>query len=403
MPAPAWLESHDVGLKPTVQDAREFFGVPPDPDARLDTNINRKRRHWSGKKRAQKPSPEAEKRIDGALKLVNFLADYVKRGLDEPIDLDELNEVFKHKPETTVGELHELWKILEELLASGNLDEALKVANDARTRWKSEALAHGAFAWVAAQASRSMDEPSERMRRDGLESAEFAVQNGEENGDTFWALITLQLDLGRSQEALATLERADRETPGGLNSAMSMRYVEALVGVGDVSAAELRAVAAITEAPEDLTLRSTVAFSLIAAMRTSLLPIQDSDGLKRYQHVAAVAAWCAVGAPEAEDAVRPYRMWSVVADNRMYSGDVAMRAFIAVASGFLLLPVMNRARSKPQWQILHEGPDSVGEEVFTEVALGAVSRTVHLGIANKLDWWGEFVKAHPELKEPTKG
>lgn len=399
MAATAWLEAREIAEQPTVKDAWDYFGIPPDPENRLDSNINKKRRHWRGKKRAQKPSPGAEKQIDAVLTLIDFLAEMVKRGVDEPIDMDEINEVFRHKPKTTVGEIDDLWRVLEELLAAGQVEEALKVANDARTRWNESAVAHSAFGWVAAQASRTTSTATDRLRQDGVASCQFALDHGEVNPDSFWSLAVLQLDLAAGEEAKATLDRADRELPGGVSTSnLNTLYVEALVGVGDIPNAEIRAVAAVQQDPEDLAIRSSVAFALVNALRNSLLPILDADGLQRYKQVAAVAAWCAVGAPEAEDRVRPYRMWGVVADNNMYSGDVALRAFFAVVTGYLILPLLNRSRSKPQWRIIRDGPDSVGEQIFGEVVLGAIFRETHDVAKLRLPWWSDFIKAHPELQ-----
>jgi hypothetical protein len=208
----------------------------------------------------------------------------------------------------------------------------------------------------------------------------------------------LQLDLRRGDDALATLIRADGEIPGGATPMLNLCMVEAYVATGDVGQAELRAVAAVNEDSEDLAMRSSVARALVNAMRTHLLPIMDEVQLQRFKHTVAVAAWCAQGAPEAEDLVRPFRMWGVVADNRMYSGDIKKRAFFAVATGYMILPVLNRAKSKPQWQIVRDGPTSVGEDVFAEVMLGAVCRATHASATQRLEWWAEFIAAHPELK-----
>lgn len=388
----AWIESLDISEQPTAEDVRTFFGVPPDPPDKLDENISRKRRQWSGKVRGRKATPEAEAKVKQALELIRFLADYVKRGLDEPLDLADLREAFKHAPTTSVGDIDELWRVVEELLASGELDEALRVANDARSRFSNEPTAQAVFGWVAAQASRGQDHPSERLRTDGLDAIERAITAGQCDADLFGARAVLQLDLGFGADALAGLQQAERELVGPLSPRLGAYVVEAYVAVGDVDSAARRAVAAVETDPTDLAIRSGIARSLVYALRNTLLPITSKETLAHYQRIADVAAWCASGAPEAEDMVRPFRMWSVIADNRMYSGDVAFRAFAAVLTGFLLLPVMNRVRSKPQWKIIHEGPTSVGEEVFHEVAFGAVSRFVHDGVTDRLSWWDEYAK-----------
>jgi hypothetical protein len=391
MSSATWIEAVEVSATPTPEDARAFFGVPPDPPASLDANIAKKRRVWRRKIRGQKATPEAERQVNLVLDLISHLADYLKRGTDEPLDLEELREVFKQKPATVVGELADLWRVLEELLASGRIDEALKVANEARERFDGEPVADAAFGWVAAQASRSGADATERLRLRGLEALERALGAGQVGAELFEARATLQLDLGRGSEALAGLDEAERLLGGTRPAALLACRVEAHVELGAVEQAARAAVEAVLSAPEDLTIRSTTTEALINAMRRSLLPIADEDELRRYQFVADTAAWCAIGAPEAEDMVRPYRMWAVVAENRMYAGDVGVRAFLGAVSGFLALPLVNRRRSKPQWWILDEGPGCVGDEVFEEVALGAVAQTVHDGIGSRLEWWDDYM------------
>lgn len=386
-----WMEVADLATEsPTPADVRAYFGVPPDPEEKLDANIERKRRAWKKKVREQKANAVAKAKVAAVTELITFLAEYVKRGVDEPLDLSDLREAFRHAPQSTVGELGDLWRVLEDLLASGELDEALKVANEARARFADEPVAHGAFAWVAGQASRSLAEPTERLRLDGLESAQKAIAGGMREADVFSARAGLQLDLGRGADALAGLREAEQHLGADLPAIINGYYVEAFVAVGDVDGATTRALEAVEAAPDDLALRSGLTFSLVMALRQSLLPISSKEALADYNRVAGAAAWCAIGAPEAEDAVRPYRLWGVVADNRIYTGDVAFRAFAAVVTGFLLLPFLNRVRSKPQWRVFHEGPDSASEDVFAEVALSAIAGFVHEGLTDRLPWWAEF-------------
>jgi len=259
------------------------------------------------------------------------------------------------------------------------------------------------FGWVAAQASRGQDQPSERLRTDGLAAIERAIAAGQRDADLFGARAVLQLDLGRGAEALAGLQQAERELTGDLPPLLGAYAVEAHVAVGDVDGAARRAIAAVEADPGNLAIRSGIALSLVYAMRNTLLPISSKKTLVHYQRIADVAAWCATGAPEAEDMVRPFRMWSVIADNRMYSGDVGFRAFTAVLTGFLLLPVMNRVRSKPQWRIMHDGPTSVGAPVFRAVALGSVSRFVHDGSTDRIPWWNEYVATVGDGRESNGG
>lgn len=385
-----WQESLDIPDQASPADARAFFGVPPDPEGQLDKNINKKRRVWRSKVRSKKASAEAEAKVKAALKLIDFLAEHLKRGDDVTIDLGELNDIFREAPAATLGDLEELWELVERLLADGEIEEALKVGYEARDRYTESVVPHAVFAWVAALASRAMAGADDRLREEGLRSADVAVAEDDAAPDVYFSRAILQLDLGRGPEALTTLEDAERRIDGDLPSNLETLWVEALVATDRVEDAVQRAIDAVELDPSDHAIRSAVAFSLANALQFQLLPIRSAQALERYQRVAEVAAWCAQGAPEAEDTVRPFRMWAVIADNPMYAGDVPRRAFAGVLTGFLILPLLNRLRSKAQWQIIDKGPDSVSFEVFADVASGAVSRAVHGPIKDRLPWWDDF-------------
>lgn len=384
-----WMQTLEVPERPMPTDVRAFFNVPPDPDSKLDDNIRDKRRAWNTKVRSRKATAAAQEQVKAAIRLIDFLAQALKRGGDGPIDLGELNDVFREAPKTRVGELGELWEVVERLLAAGQLEEALKVANAARDNYTDSTVPHLVFAWVGAQVSR-FGGADDRLREDALKSANIAVASDGARPEAHLARATLLLDLRRGEEALAALREAERQLDGGLHASLEVLLVEALVSGGQVEEAVRRAIDAIEEDPDNLSVRSSVTASLVQALQFSMLPIRSDEDLRRFQRVVEVAAWCAVGAPEAEDAVRPFRMWAVIADNRLYSGDVASRAYAGVLTGFLILPLLNRVKAKPQWKIVDGGPGSVSEGVFDEVMMGDVARYVHERIKDRLPWWDSY-------------
>jgi tetratricopeptide (TPR) repeat protein len=388
-----WLESFDLPAKPEPTDIRAFFGVPPDPEGKLDENISKKRRHWRRKIRENVASEKAKRKVDQALRIIAALEQQLKRGvIDEELDLQRLREEFTAEPETKVDELGDLWRILEELLAGGRLDEALRVANDARQRFKGAPQAEAAFGWLAAMASRSGEGGSDVLRKEGLAALETAIGAGETNLDTYTWKAVLQLDLQAPEEALATLEEAERVLKRELTPWMYSHRCEAHAGMGEPERALGDAKKALGEDGEDLALRSNTVTALIKAARVGLLPLSSEDDLRRYQDLIEWAAWCAKGAPEAEDRVRPYRLWAVEAESRAYTGRIDLRSIIAVSSGFLLLPILNRWRSKPHWKVLYDGPQAASGEMFEFVAKGGITGLVHEGIEHKLPWAGEASK-----------
>lgn len=386
-----WLESVEIPAQPAPADIRAFFGVPPDPEEKLDDNISKKRRHWRSKTRQNVSSEVAKRKVDQALRIIAALEQQLKRGVvDEELDIERLREEFSAEPEARVDELGDLWRILEELLAAGRLDEALRVAHDARTRFEGAGLAEAAFGWLAVISSRSEGAASETLRKEGLAALEVAIAKGETTADTYTWKAILELDLGAPEAALSTLGAAEQVLKADLTPWMYSHRCEAHAALGRPDEALGDAKRAVNAAADDLALRSNTVTALITAARVGLLPVGSEEALRRYQDLIEWAAWCALGAPEAEDRVRPYRLWSVEAESRAYTGRIDLRSIIAVASGFLLLPFLNRVRSKPHWQVLHDGPKQGDGEMFEIVAMRGIARLVHEGLLEKLPWFEEF-------------
>jgi hypothetical protein len=387
-----WLESMEVPARPQPADLRAFFGIPPEPEEKLDANIAKKRRHWSTKVRSQAaPTANGKRKVEEALRIIDELEKVLKRGVVDPdFDLERLRHEFSAEPETRVDELGDLWRILEELIAGGRLDEALRVANDARTRFQGAAIADAAFGWLAVLSSRGSGSADEALRREGLAALTKAIDGGEANADTFTWKAVLELDLGRPEAALETFATVETKLDSGLTPWMHSHRCEAYAALGRPEDALTDARAAVDAETEDSALRSNTVTALIEAARVGLLPIATDHELRRYQVVVEWAAWFAVGVPEAEDRVRPFRLWGVEAESRAYTGRPELRTIGAVATGFLALPLLNRWKTKPHWQVLYDGPTANNAEMFEIVTLAGIPLSVHEGLLERLPWFAAF-------------
>lgn len=330
-------------------------------------------------------SETAERKVKVALQIIDEMERRLKRGvLDEEFDLESLRQEYAEEPQTKVDELEDLWRVLEELLASGRLDEALRVANAARARFSEAPEAHAAFGWLAAVSSRSNPETTKQLRKEGLRSMGLALERGVKTADSYAWTAILQLDLHEYAGAKTTLDDAQRVL-GNLTPWHHSHRCEAHAGLGDTAGAARDGLASVNLAPDDSALRSNTAGALVKAARTALLPIADATALHTYIDVINLAAWCADGVPEAEDYVRPYRLWAAQAASSAYVGRIEWRSIISVLSGFLLLPVMNRARSKPVWKLFFDGPQQYGE-MGQIVVDSPIAQFVHEGLQEKLKW-----------------
>jgi hypothetical protein len=391
MPQP-WLESMDVPARPKPTDLRAFFGIPPDPEDKLDSNIAKKRRHWSTKVRAQAaPTANGKRKVEEATRIIDELEKVLKRGVVDPdFDLERLRQEFAAEPETRVDEIGDLWQILEELVAGGRLDEALRVAYDARARFHGAAVADAAFGWLAVLSSRGGDSADDALLREGRAALVAAISAGEANVDTFTWKAVLELDLGLPEAALETFAASERSLDSGLTPWLHSHRCEAYAALGKPEDALIDARAAVDAETDDLALRSNTVTALIEAARVDLLPIATERDLRRYQSLIEWAAWFAVGVPEAEDRVRPYRLWAVEAESLAYTGRPELRTIGAVATGFLALPLLNRWKTKPHWQVLYEGPTANNAEMFDIVTLAGIPLAVHGDLLHRLPWFAEF-------------
>jgi hypothetical protein len=381
-----WIEAVEPPAATAAADLRAFFGIPPDAEEHLDRNISKKRRHWRSKTRESVASEKAKRKVEQALKVIAAIEQHLKRGVVDEIDLEQLREEIVADPDMHVAELEDLWRVLEELLASGRLYDALRLSREARDRFAGAGTANAAFGWLAAMSSRLDETTAGALRREGVEALQAAIAAGEGSHDVYMWKTILQLDLDEPAAALATVNDADEAVDGPLPPWLHSHRCEAHAALGQADGAIQDALQAIRPDTDDLALRSNTVTALIVAARNAYLPITSKEALRKYQDLVEFASWCAVGAPEAEDRVRPYWLWAVGAESRAYVGRIELRSILAVGSGFLMLPLLNRWRSRPHWRVLLDGPDRTSEEMFQLVAYSGIPLIVHDGLSHKLPW-----------------
>jgi hypothetical protein len=155
------------------------------------------------------------------------------------------------------------------------------------------------------------------------------------------------------------LDAAGRELPSvphGLLVSAALGQIRR----GDLGNGAAAAVRAVSSDPTDKAARNDLAVALVHVAAAQLLPISSPTAMSSYEEAVAVAAWCAVGVPEAEAVVRPHRMWAARARTKVFVGNDVWRTAIATYTAFLLLPLHNAIRSMPAWKVLWNGPEGRG-------------------------------------------
>ena len=217
-------------------------------------------------------------------------------------------------------------------------------------------------------------------------------------------LIGLLMGAGRIDDALRRSFEAEnflRPFPADMLGLRVGLYARA----GDINAAMVTAVAAVHGNPADDGIRGECVDALLNFALRDILPVMSAEEATAYVRLVRVASWCADGVADLEDRVRLHRLWAASCAQRVFAGNPALRSFVAIITGFLLLPVYNNASSRPSWQILQEGPVMDGRAkkrkmknvAFYQVASSPYVQKIH-GDAKTSFAWAHESGRWPDLE-----
>jgi hypothetical protein len=366
-----WETTSTLPRGASYEQMLEFFGIPPATAEALDDNITKKRRRWNHM--SNSGNPVGRQKAAEVLALIQRIAQAVKRGMPD----DQGGGAETEIPASVFETLEELWRILTEYVFADEYDDALRVAREAVSRWRN-ADAASALAWVVANLVNDAGFAHPQLVSEGLQAAQFAVREQPGEVRNWESTASLLLASSQVQDAVAAVEQAERATGGRATAMLYLLRTRAMVTMKRADEAMAAAVRAVTRAEPgvDAAIRSE-ATELLVSWAATMLPVRSGADLTRFAEMVGVAAWCSYGAPEAEDRVRPYRMWAINAGKRVFVGSPRMRSFLAVLTGFISLPVHNYVRSQPAWQVFNEGQGKEPTEAFITVAAPAYVQKIH--------------------------
>jgi tetratricopeptide (TPR) repeat protein len=366
-----WVTTRVIARNPSEDQMREFFGIPPSAADALNDNITKKRKLWN--RRVNQGDASGQKKSEEVLALIDKIAEALKRGAAGEMGGGAETEI----PDSVFETLDELRRILDEYLFAGDYDEAIRIAREAINRWHN---ADGAaeFARVIADLIASGRIVHPDLLTEGLQAARLATSEQAGEVRNWESLASLLLSSAKAQDAIAAIDQAESATGDRASAMLLMLRTNAMVELKKPDEAMAAAVRAVSRAePARASAFRSEATSILTAWAASMLPIRSAADLARYTEMVGVAAWCSYGVPEAEDQVRPYRMWATNAGKRVFTGSDRMRSFLAVITGFISLPIHNRARSKPAWQVFNEGQNKQPTDAFVIVAAPAYVQKIH--------------------------
>lgn len=339
---------------------KAYFGVPPSPDSELQINIDRKRKVWH--KRSN--GPQGAERARRVKELIRAIEAHLLRGQPLPdgiLDGDVKVDGARPLPPPWFENLDELLELIETLLNRGQHQRAAELARDGVERWPDEPIALARLAFVCSYLSVLGELTDPALFDQGLRAAARCNELNPADTSAWYSRCVLLLASGRGDEAV-DLETEVSARLGTVPPSILVLIGQAMLSVGRYADGLQRLVRAVSGAPEDLAIRSEAASAATVAA-SLLLPLDSPTAVSRYCEIIQVGAWCADGAPAAEDLIRPHRLWAARCTNKAFVGSLRLRTFLAVCTAFVSVPFHNGIKSRPLWKILLEGPPQ-GQEFF---------------------------------------
>ncbi len=371
-----WLRESALPARPTYDEMLHFFGIPPYSADRLDDNIAKKRRDWYAK--TSSGNPRGREKAKQVVGLIQRISEALKRGTGGDVGGGATSE---HIPDEVFATLEDLWRVVSAHVFNDDYDAALRAARRATEQWANNADSASVFAWVVSAGYESGNILHPSVLAEGLGAAQVAVNRAPRESRNWESQVSLLFANGRTREAITATENAGRTLPT-LTPRLLVQRTQAFVATNDPEQAMVAAVRAVHESAADAyataAVRSLATSLLVGWLAKNLLPIRSIDGLHRYVEMVGVAAWCSDGVPEAEDLVRPHRMWAANADQRVFTGSWQLRSFLAVLTDFISLPIHNAVSSTPAWQVLLRGLDEpTSDWAFRVIARPKYVQDVH--------------------------
>ena len=375
-------------------DILDYFGIPPHPENSLEKNIKEKRQFW-GKRANGVSGRETAARIkDWIQKLSKILEDGVFP--DAPI-IHTADGGFKVVGEPqTVAELAEQ---LEQFLRLGDAANVLATARRALDKWGDDPNALMIIALALSELMRDYGPPLPEVAQltAGVTQRALAVQP--RNPQAWLARARYALAVGAKEE-LHSLE-ASATAAGAVLPAESYGIIASYsFRTGNIDGGIQSLIRQVIISNGDPAVRSTAVDAMLQEVILPRLPIVDKQGAVAYAEAVRVAAWLAQGVPESESELVAYRVWAQQALGGVFIGNLVIKSFLGVLTGFLALPLYGKAVSKPGWRVLRDGPTHKNTwEQWLYLSDGEYVEQVHAKAKDRFPWEAWFGQRWPKTNE----
>lgn len=391
-PEQEWIQSTEPASL-GQEDIFKFFGIPPSPQTDLDNNIKAKRQFWT--KRANGPGGRE-------------LAAKVKQNIQNLSKVLEEGAVPERIVPTGDGKYHvlgepttpqELAEQLELFLRAGDLANVVATARLGFEKWPDDVDVLVAVALALSELVRDFSDLAEDVRVLAKTAADRAVERTPNDPDVWLAKARVVLAIGTVGDVFA-LESAASSHGLALPAELYGIVASALFRRGDIEGGIRRLIRSVESTDGDPGVRSIAADAMIREVLVPMLPLTNRKAAQAYADAVQTAAWIAKGVPESEAELLKFRVWATESQARVFIGDLALKSFLGVLTGFIALPLYSRLASRPGWRVLNDGPtDKDSWRQWIDVADGTFIEELHRLSGKPFAWQNGAGSAWPSREQ----
>lgn len=358
----------------------KFFGIPPSPEDDLEKNIKAKRQFWT--KRAN--GPGGRELAAKVKQNIQNLSKVLEEGVVPERIVPTGDGKYKVLGEATTPQ--ELAEQLELFLRSGDLANVVATARLGLEKWPNDTDVIVAIALALSELARDYPNLTDDIRAFATSSTDHALTAAPANPDTWLAKARVVLAFGTVADVSALEARASAQNvtlPAELYAIVATASFRA----GDVEGGIHRLIRSVEASTGDPGVRSVAADAMIREVLIPMLPLTNKEAAQAFADAVQVAAWIADGVPESEAELLKFRVWATESQARVFIGDLALKSFLGVLTGFVALPLYSKIASRPGWRVLNDGPtDKNSWAQWIDVADGEFIEELHQLSATPFAW-----------------
>lgn len=374
-------------------DIFKFFGIPPSPQDNLEKNIKSKRQFWT--KRAN--GPGGRELAAKVKQNIQNLSKVLEEGAVPERIVPTGDGKYQILGEATTPQ--ELADQLEMFLRAGDWANVVATARLGLEKWPDDIDVIVTIALALSELARDLPSVSQDVRAFAASSTDRALASAPYNPDVWLAKARVVLAFGAIEDVEALEMRATAQNVS-LPAELYGIVATASFRAGEVAGGIHRLVRSVESSNGDPGVRSMATDSMIREVLIPMLPILNRKAAQAFAEAVQVAAWIAEGVPESEAELLKFRIWATESQARVFIGNLALKSFLGVLTGFVALPLYSKIASRPGWRVLKDGPTNKHSYLqWMDVAEGEFIEELHQLSPTPFAWQGTSSEKWPTREQ----